>query len=52
MKSSGSVAFAKFQADPELFDVYHEGFREQASHWPENPLGKTLLLFLLSKNFN
>jgi len=40
--SSGSDAFAKFQAEPELFDVYHEGFREQASHWPENPLDKLI----------
>jgi len=36
--STGEEAFQNFQSDPKLFDVYHEGFREQASHWPHNPL--------------
>ena len=43
--SSGSEAFAKFQAEPHLFDIYHGGFREQASHWPENPLGTINSIF-------
>jgi ribosomal RNA-processing protein 8 len=34
----GSEALDDFTKNPTLFDVYHEGFREQASHWPENPL--------------
>ena len=36
--TEGATAFAEFQAQPELFQAYHEGFREQASHWPVNPL--------------
>ncbi|DAZ98506.1 TPA: hypothetical protein N0F65_004943 [Lagenidium giganteum] len=36
--STGSASFKTFQADPELFDVYHQGFREQAEKWPVNPL--------------
>lgn len=34
----GEEALNQFQKTPSLFEVYHEGFREQASHWPENPL--------------
>lgn len=34
----GSASFSDFQKEPNLFDIYHQGFREQASHWPENPL--------------
>jgi ribosomal RNA-processing protein 8 len=36
--SRGEESFETFQSDPKLFDIYHEGFREQASHWPDNPL--------------
>lgn len=36
--TKGEEAFASFQAEPELFDVYHRGFREQAEKWPSNPL--------------
>lgn len=36
--SKGEKSFDTFQKDPKLFDIYHEGFREQASHWPDNPL--------------
>lgn len=36
--SRGEESFATFQSNPGLFDVYHQGFREQASHWPHNPL--------------
>jgi 16S rRNA G1207 methylase RsmC len=36
--TKGVESFEEFQKDPKLFDIYHEGFREQASHWPENPL--------------
>ena len=34
----GEEAFDEFQADPKLFDVYHEGFREQVKSWPQNPV--------------
>ena len=36
--TTGSKAFNDFQQDPSLFDIYHKGFREQASQWPQNPL--------------
>lgn len=36
--TSGSESFESFQKNPELFEIYHSGFREQASQWPENPL--------------
>lgn len=31
-------ALQRFQANPTLFDEYHEGFRQQVSHWPVNPV--------------
>ena len=36
--SRGEKSFESFQKDPKQFEIYHEGFREQASHWPDNPL--------------
>ncbi|OQR97009.1 ribosomal RNA-processing protein [Achlya hypogyna] len=36
--TTGVEAFEEFQAEPELFDTYHEGFREMAEKWPLNPL--------------
>lgn len=36
--TTGDSAFSTFQSDPELFDVYHQGFREMADKWPTNPL--------------
>ena len=38
----GNESFEEFQKDPNLFNIYHQGFREQASHWPENPLDKII----------
>ncbi|CAK4413775.1 unnamed protein product [Aphanomyces euteiches] len=38
--TTGEEAFEAFQAEPELFDTYHEGFREMAEKWPTNPLDK------------
>jgi len=35
---SGQDAFDYFKNDPTLFDVYHTGYREQMSHWPEQPV--------------
>lgn len=34
----GEDAFEEFQKDKNLFDVYHEGYREQTLSWPSNPL--------------
>ncbi|XP_020111831.1 ribosomal RNA-processing protein 8 [Ananas comosus] len=35
---SGEEAFDYFKNDPELFNVYHTGYQEQMSHWPEQPV--------------
>lgn len=34
----GEESFSNFQDDPSLFEIYHEGFREQVKSWPINPL--------------
>ena len=36
--TTGDESFETFQSDPELFDVYHQGFREMSDKWPTNPL--------------
>ncbi|KAG0232035.1 25S rRNA (adenine645-N1)-methyltransferase [Actinomortierella wolfii] len=36
--TTGAEAFELFQAKPELFDEYHEGFRAQVELWPTNPV--------------
>jgi ribosomal RNA-processing protein 8 len=36
--STGDEALSDFKNDPDQFDAYHVGFREQASQWPVNPL--------------
>ncbi|CAN6487246.1 unnamed protein product [Victoria cruziana] len=36
--SSGNEAFDIFKKDPALFDVYHAGYQEQMSRWPEQPV--------------
>ena len=36
--SKGADSFRQFQEDPDLFDVYHSGFREQVGAWPVNPV--------------
>ncbi|CBJ25481.1 conserved unknown protein [Ectocarpus siliculosus] len=36
--SESGVSLAKFKQEPELFDVYHRGFREQVEKWPVHPL--------------
>lgn len=36
--SEGKEAFSLFQQQPELFDFYHKGYRNQVEKWPENPL--------------
>lgn len=34
----GSEALELFQNDPSLFSVYHAGYQEQMSHWPQQPV--------------
>ena len=36
--TNSSSAFERFQKNPDLFDQYHEGFREQVKSWPVNPV--------------
>ena len=36
--SDSSWAFREFKKHPELFDQYHEGFRNQVESWPTNPV--------------
>ncbi|CAM9526136.1 unnamed protein product [Scytosiphon promiscuus] len=36
--SESGASLAKFKKEPELFDVYHRGFREQVEKWPVHPL--------------
>ncbi|VFQ68200.1 unnamed protein product [Cuscuta campestris] len=35
---SGDAALNYFKEDPQLFSVYHAGYQEQMSHWPEQPV--------------
>ncbi|KAK1411870.1 hypothetical protein QVD17_32685 [Tagetes erecta] len=35
---SGDEAFKYFKEDPSLFDMYHTGYQEQMSRWPEQPV--------------
>lgn len=35
-------SLALFEANPTFFDEYHEGFRQQVSSWPENPVDSYL----------
>ncbi|KAF8399783.1 hypothetical protein HHK36_015653 [Tetracentron sinense] len=35
---SGHEALDFFKEDPQLFNVYHAGYQEQMSHWPEQPV--------------
>ncbi|GAB2278957.1 hypothetical protein Dimus_013626 [Dionaea muscipula] len=35
---SGNEALDYFKDDPSLFDMYHAGYQEQMSHWPEQPV--------------
>eukprot|EP00158_Paraphelidium_tribonemae_P002399 Partr_v1_DN25333_c0_g1_i1_m21528 putative ribosomal RNA processing 8, methyltransferase, homolog (yeast) len=38
--TTSSDAFSTFQQEPHLFREYHDGFREQVSKWPVNPLDR------------
>ncbi|XP_037452109.1 ribosomal RNA-processing protein 8-like isoform X1 [Triticum dicoccoides] len=46
---SGQDAFDYFKNEPELFDVYHAGYQEQMSHWPEQPVN-VIIKWLKSHN--
>ncbi|XP_062219510.1 ribosomal RNA-processing protein 8-like isoform X2 [Phragmites australis] len=46
---SGQDAFDYFKDDPNLFDVYHTGYQEQMSHWPEQPVN-VIISWLKSHN--
>lgn len=35
-------AYSLFEESPEMFDEYHEGFRQQVKVWPENPVDSFL----------
>uniref|UniRef100_A0A2P2KFV4 Ribosomal RNA-processing protein 8 n=1 Tax=Rhizophora mucronata TaxID=61149 RepID=A0A2P2KFV4_RHIMU len=35
---TGEEAHNYFKEDPSLFDMYHAGYQEQMSHWPEQPI--------------
>ncbi|CAL1358140.1 unnamed protein product [Linum trigynum] len=35
---TGGEAFNYFKEDPSLFNMYHAGYQEQMSHWPEQPV--------------
>ncbi|XP_068646135.1 ribosomal RNA-processing protein 8 [Aristolochia californica] len=35
---NGNEALQFFKKDPTLFDVYHTGYQEQMSHWPQQPV--------------
>ncbi|KAL0030942.1 hypothetical protein WJX79_003108 [Trebouxia sp. C0005] len=37
-QSEGEDAFNMMQGQPDLFEQYHEGFREQTQHWPVQPI--------------
>lgn len=36
--TTGDDSFREFQKNPDNFDIYHSGYREQAAQWPINPL--------------
>ena len=42
-------ALAFMQDDPQLFDDYHAGFRQQVRKWPKNPVDKIAELLTPSK---
>ncbi|KAL6927001.1 hypothetical protein ACO0SA_004087 [Hanseniaspora valbyensis] len=53
--STSSKALDLITAQPELFDEYHKGFREQVTTWPINPLDvmiKNLTSRTMNRNYN
>ncbi|XP_038999765.1 LOW QUALITY PROTEIN: ribosomal RNA-processing protein 8-like [Hibiscus syriacus] len=39
---TGKEALDYFKEDPELFNMYHTGYQEQMSHWPEQPVNTVI----------
>ncbi|XP_010554072.1 PREDICTED: ribosomal RNA-processing protein 8-like [Tarenaya hassleriana] len=46
---TGKEALDYFKEDPEMFDMYHTGYQEQMSHWPELPVN-TIINWLKSRS--
>ncbi|KAK6928393.1 Ribosomal RNA processing protein 8, partial [Dillenia turbinata] len=46
---SGEEAFTYFKEDPSLFNMYHKGYQEQMSHWPQQPVN-IIIKWLKDKN--
>lgn len=40
--SKSAEAVQMFKEDPEAFSVYHEGYRQQVTQWPVNPLDRII----------
>ncbi|KAK8619081.1 hypothetical protein V6N13_133048 [Hibiscus sabdariffa] len=39
---TGKEALDYFKEDPDLFNMYHTGYQEQMSHWPEQPVNRII----------
>ncbi|VVB09390.1 unnamed protein product [Arabis nemorensis] len=46
---SGKEALAYFKEDPDMFDMYHTGYQQQMSNWPELPVN-SIINWLLSRS--
>lgn len=46
---SSQDALAMIQKEPQLFDEYHSGFRQQVRKWPKNPVDRIAELLLGAK---
>lgn len=39
---SGEDSLAMIKETPQLYDEYHQGYREQTKHWPERPVDRAV----------
>ncbi|KAL1213152.1 Ribosomal RNA-processing protein 8 [Cardamine amara subsp. amara] len=46
---SGQEALDYFKEDPEMFEMYHSGYQQQMSNWPELPVN-SIINWLLSRS--
>ena len=46
--SNSVCALKMFKAEPELFDVYHQGFSSQVQKWPVNPVD-TMIKWIIGR---
>jgi ribosomal RNA-processing protein 8 len=46
---SGKEALDYFKEDPQMFDMYHTGYQQQMSNWPELPVN-SIINWLLSNS--